>query len=145
MQALSLWHMVAVLLIVVHAYALAAAILLATRLWQANDWFGVFRVSIGIGWIILLVIICVIFLIERLQKLGCDIQIGRAENAKGAIAFRRLGHKHLSFIYLMQIEGKEYRVTFWQMWTFRQCAEYSVYAAPQMRLVLSAELVRLLS
>jgi hypothetical protein len=143
MQVLSPWHIGTVFLIGVQLCVLVAAIHFGITLYLGNDWFDFLRVLIAIIAITLTIIIGSLFLIRRLKKLGCDIQNGQVDVTMGTITFRRYGRKRLTFIYLIQIGDKEYRVMFWQMWAFRKHLQYSIYVAPQMQIVLSAEAHRI--
>ncbi|MEM9002347.1 MAG: hypothetical protein AAGE59_02350 [Cyanobacteria bacterium P01_F01_bin.86] len=143
MQILSLPHLLTILFAGIQSVIVIQVSISAITLFQANDWFGFSRLFIGIIVLIPMNIYLIACLIKRLRKLARDIQNGQVERKKGTVTFRRYGRKRIAFAYLMQIEGKSYLVTCWQMWTFRQNREYFVYIAPQMKLVLSAELVQI--
>ncbi|MEM0981623.1 MAG: hypothetical protein AAGH78_15290 [Cyanobacteria bacterium P01_H01_bin.58] len=139
MQVLSPLHLFSFLFIVIHFVSLVHLVVLAINGPQANDCFGLLRMFIGFVVLNVVTIYVTVALIKRLQKLNSDIQNGWVETKRGSITYRRYYRYKLSIAYLIRIEGKEYRVMFWQAWAFRKHAEYAVYVAPQMQLILSAE------
>lgn len=143
MQVLSPLHIVMAIILITTFASAISFVSFAFTLFQSADWFNLIRALLGIAGIILIHVLLITALIERATKLNRDIQSGRVEVAKGAIAFRRYGRKRLVLAYLMQIDGKEYRITAWQMWAFRKHEQYAVYASPHMQLVLSAEPMRI--
>ncbi|MEL6224895.1 MAG: hypothetical protein AAFR31_19865 [Cyanobacteria bacterium J06627_8] len=142
MQVLSPLHILSVVLTAIHLVITVHIVAFAIALFQANNWFDFVRVCIGIIVLNAAMIYLIVSMISRIKKLGRDIRKGRVDIAKGAIAFRPYYRNKISFAYRMQIEGKEYPVMWWQTWAFRKHETYSVYVAPHMQLVLSAERVQ---
>jgi len=111
----------------------------AIAAFQAYDWPYLIRLVIGIIGVILMIVLAVSGLTERLKRLNHDIQNGQVEIKTGVISFRPYIRNKFPVVYIMQIGKEEYKIMCWQRWAFHQHSKYAVYAAPQIKLVLSAE------
>ncbi|MEL6224894.1 MAG: hypothetical protein AAFR31_19860 [Cyanobacteria bacterium J06627_8] len=134
MQVFSPWHIIAILL------AISLSGDLIQHLSQINDGSTIQAIAPKIAYTVLVDVLVALFITERVWKLNRDINTGRVEMAKGVITYRHQ-YGRRSIRHFICLDGKEYRVTFWQQRAFRKNKEYAVYVAPQMKLVLSTERV----
>lgn len=139
MQVMSPLHMLMVVIITT-SYAILINLAIALiAAFQANNWPFLARLLIGFAGVVLIITLVMVSLIHRLQRLNFDIQNGHVGIRKGMITFRPYIRNKIPFMYILQIEGHEYKVIFWQRWAFHQHAKYAIYATPRIGLILSAE------
>lgn len=108
---------------------------------QNQEWHAFFSAAVTAVMPVLIMLIIILFLIERWLKLTQDIQAGRVIQRQGKVEHQQ--HWNLtrtSMTFLIAVEGQEHPVMPWQQSAFKQGKDYRVYVAPTLNMIVAAEL-----